>query len=128
MHHAVTKEGCYSKHGQHRDCCYGDNYRLFVAKGAGVYEGEAHQKQKSNKAVMFMWEQQMSEVKARLLIGGHGSLLTVTLPPRKLRKDFLTSPGHRLTSANQGQRSGLSVQPVFLSFFFYFRQCGCRSN
>lgn len=69
---------------------------------------------------MFMWEQQMSEVKARLLIGGHGTLLTVRLPLCKLRKDFLMSPGHRGTSANQGQSSGLSVQPVFFFFFFLF--------
>lgn len=76
MHHAVTKEGCYSKHGQHGDDCYGDNYCLFVAKCASVYEGETHQKQKYNKTVMFMWEEQMIEVKPWLQTGGVRPMLS----------------------------------------------------
>lgn len=37
VHHAVTKEDCYSDHGQHGDCYQGDNYRLSVAQCARVH-------------------------------------------------------------------------------------------
>lgn len=97
VHHAITKEGRYSKHGQHGDCCYGDNCRLFVAKCAIVYRGETRQKQKRKKTATFTWEQQMTEVKHWLLIGAHRPTLTVRLrlPLCKLKKkDLLMSLGH----------------------------------
>lgn len=66
MHHAVSKEGCYSNHSHHGDCCQGDNYCLFVAQCARVYKGGGdwggESKNKStNQTLTFMMEEQMSE-------------------------------------------------------------------